>query len=414
MQPTLDTVQPDQWSWMLTQLWSWMWSGMSWILDLQHIVFGFVFDGTVGVAVLKATLLLLPASVLLVSMWATMISLYSLPFRSGRGYFLTALLMSWWDVGRMAWFYWAGMGRFVFVLIGWIGSGIRAFVRLLWNAIKGALNSPFAILDWTSRRYFKPGVPWLAFLLLILWSAIEATIFTFTLRPTMNELMADLVGFEPNPIMLTALLYLFLFFLVGGSFACVQALNDAIKTKQYGTIISMTLIELVVAMFEVLFLYRELVDAITPWMAQQGFNLGLIGTLAVAFGGWVGVRGMTWFLFGRYGTPALIAVLARETLSHGSSVDAAPPRQPEFWKAPITALKAEVDWFKSEAKEMFELLTLPVLQLMAAGFNFWLVVLLGRPHFTLPFRSLEEVQAATPLSMERKSAARGAVPQGAV
>jgi hypothetical protein len=53
---------------------------------------------------------------------------------------------------------------------------------------------------------------------------------------------------------------------------------------------------------------------------------------------------------------------------------------------------------------MFELLTLPVLQLMASGFNFWLVVLLGRPHFTLPFRSLEEVMAATPLSIERKAA----------
>jgi hypothetical protein len=414
MQPTLETVQPEPWSWMLTQLWSWMWSGMSWILDLQHIVFGFIFDGSVGVAVLKATLLLLPAAVLLVSMWATMISLYSLPFRSGRGYFLTALLMSWWDVGRMAWFYWAGMAQFVFMLIGWIGSGIRAFVRLLWNAIKGALNSPFAILDWTSRRYFKPGVPWLAFLLLILWSAIEAIIFTFTLRPTMNELLADLTGFEPNPVMLTALLYVFLFFLVGGSFACVQALNDAIKSKHYGTIISMVVIELVVAMFEVLFLYRELVDAITPWMSQQGFNLGIVGTLALAFGGWVGVRGMTWFLFGRYGTPALISVLARETLSHASSPDVAPPRQTEFWKAPLAALKAEIEWFKGEAREMFELLTLPVLQLMASGFNFWLVVLLGRPHFTLPFRSLEEVLAATPVSFERKPSARGAVPQGAV
>jgi hypothetical protein len=414
MQPTLENVQPEQWSWMLTQLWSWMWAGLSWILDLQQIVFGFIFDGTPGTAVLKASLLLLPAAVLLVSMWAMMISLYTLPFRSGRGYFLTALLMSWWDVGRMAWFYWAGMGRFAFVLVGWIGSGIRAFFRLLWNAIKGALNSPFAILDWTARRYFKPGVPWLAFALLILWSAIEAVIFTFTLRPTMNELLADLTGAEPHPIMMTALLYIFLFFLVGGSFACVQALNDAIKTRQYGTIISMTIIEVVVAMFEVLFLYRELVDAITPWMAQQGFNLGIVGTLAIAFAGWLGVRGMTWFLFGRYGTPALIAVLARETLSHGSSADTPLPRQPEFWKAPIAALKAEIDWFKGEAREMFELLTLPVLQLMAAGFNFWLVVLLGRPHFTLPFRSLEEVQAATPFSVERKPAARGAVPQGAV
>lgn len=411
MLPTLDTVQnvqPDQWSWMLTQLWSRMWSGMSWIIDLQNLVFGFVFSGSAGLAVLKATLLLLPVAVLVTSMWATMTSLYTLPFRSGRGYFLTALLMSWWDVGRMIWFYWAGMAQFVFVLGGWIGSGIRAFVRLLWNAIKGALNSPFAILDWTSRRYFKPGVPWLAFLLLILWSAIEATIFTFTLRPTMNELLSDLTGFTPNPIMLTGLLYVFLFFLVGGSFACVQALNDAIKTKRYGTIISMTIIEIVVAAFEVLFLYRELVDAITPWMSQQGFNLGIVGVLGLAFAGWLGVRGMTWFLFGRYGTPALIAVLARETISHGGGGDITPPKQPEFWKAPITALKAEVEWFKSEAREMFELLTLPVLQLLAGGFNFWLVVLLGRPHFTLPFRSLEEVMAATPLSIERKASGRTA------
>jgi hypothetical protein len=414
MQPTFVNAQTEQWGWMLAQLWSFVWSGMSWILDLQSLVFGFVFAGTPGLIALKALLLLLPVAVLIVSMWATMVSLYTLPFRSGRGYFLTALLMSWWDVGRMAWFYWAGMGRFVFVSIGWLGSLIRAFARLLWNAIKGALNSPFAILDWTSRRYFKPGVPWLAFLLLILWSALEATIFTFTLRPTMTELLADLTGFTPNPVMLSALLYLFLFFLVGGSFACVQALNDAIKSKHYGTIISMVLIELVVAMFEVLFLYRELVDAITPWMAQQGFNLGIAGVLGLAFAGWLGVRGMTWFLFGRYGTPALIAVLARETISHGGAVEMAPPRQPEFWKAPIAALKTETEWFKKEAKEMFELLTLPVLQLMAAGFNFCLVLLLGRPLFTLPFRSLEEVLAASPLSFERKpAAARTAVSQAA-
>ena len=415
MQSTLGNAQTEQWSWMVTQLWSWIWSGMSWILDLQQMMFGYVLGGSSpALTVLKAVLLLLPAAVLVVSLWAMMVSLYTLPFRSGRGHFLTALLMSWWDVGRMAWFYWAGMGRFLFVLAGWIGSLIRAFARLIWNGIKGALNSPFAVLDWTSRRYFQPGVPWLAFLLLLLWSALEATIFTFTLRPTMNELLADLTGGEPNPVMLSALLYVFLFFLVGGSFACVQALNDAIKSKHYGTIISMVLIEAVVAMFEVLFLYRELVDAITPWMAQQGFNLGIGGTLALSFAGWLGVRGMTWFLFGRYGTPALIAVLARETISReGASVDIAPPRQPEFWKAPITALKAEVEWFKKEGREMFELLTLPVLQLLAAGFNFCLVLLLGRPLFTLPFRSLEEVLAATPLSMERKPVARGPVSQAA-
>ena len=43
-----------------------------------------------------------------------------------------------------------------------------------------------------------------------------------------------------------------------------------------------------------------------------------------------------------------------------------------------------------------ELLTLPVLQLLAAGFNFGVVVILGRAHFTLPFRSLDQVLASTP------------------
>src|SRR3989449_3074104 len=56
---------------------------------------------------------------------------------------------------------------------------------------------------------------------------------------------------------------------------------------------SMVLVELAVALFEVLFLYRELIDAITPWLAQQGFQLGIVGTLGLAMLGWVGVRGMT-------------------------------------------------------------------------------------------------------------------------
>src|SRR5207244_18168 len=101
-----------------------------------------------------------------------------------------------------------------------------------------------------------------------------------------------------------------LFIIIGGSFACIQVLNEAIQTRAIGQIVSMVLVELAVALFEVLFLYRELIDAITPWLAQQGFQLGIVGTLGLALLGWVGVRGMTWFLFGRFGTPALLAILA--------------------------------------------------------------------------------------------------------
>jgi hypothetical protein len=68
------------------------------------------------------------------------------------------------------------------------------------------------------------------------------------------------------------------------------------------------------------------------------------------------------------------------------------------WHAPIAALKAETEWFKKEAREVFELLTLPVLQLFAAALNFAVVVILGRPAFSLPFKSLDQVLASTPFA----------------
>src|SRR5207253_3312377 len=134
-----------------------------------------------------------------------------------------------------------------------------------------------------------------------------------------------LTGYEVNGFAFIVLLWLFLCVLVARSFACIQVLNETFKSKKYGQIVSMVAIEIAVAMFEVLFLYRELVDAMTPWLAQQGVQLGIFGTIGLAFFGWVGVRGMTWFLFGRFGAPALIALLGRQPLvvegmaAHGSA-----------------------------------------------------------------------------------------------
>jgi len=241
-------------------------------------------------------------------------------------------------------------------------------------------------------------VPWIAFTLLIFWSMIEATIFTFTLRPTMAELLADLTGYTVNPLILVVILWFFLFIIIGGSFACIQVLNEAIKSRSFGQIGAMVGVEITVALFEVLFLYRELIDAITPWLAQQGIELGVVGTLGLAFLGWTGVRGMTWFLFGRFGTPALLAILGRKAMEgQQGAARPSPAADLEFWRGPINALKAEHEWFKKEAQHLVELLTLPVLQLVAAGFNFLVVVIMGKPHFTLPFRSLDQVLHSTPI-----------------
>jgi len=386
---------PEQWRGALDVLTS----GFTWILDWERDLLAFTVTGdTIALAIAKGALLLLPAALLVAAMWCTMASLYTLPFRSGRGGFLTALLMSWWDAGRMAWFYWAGIVRFAVVLVGWIWNLLRLAGSLTARLIKFLFTRPLALLDWATRQYFQPGVPWIAFLFILFWSALEATIFTFTLRPTLSEVLADLTGTELTSWSVGLILWPFLFILISGSFAAIQALTDAIRAKQASQIVSMVLVEAFVMFFEVMFLYRELIDAITPWIAQQtGFQLGFFSTLALASFGWVGVRAMTWFLFGRFGTPALLGILGRQNIGpsgvRGTGVE---PIEPDFWQGPIKALKAETEWFATEARKVFELMTLPVLQLLAAAVNFAVVVILGRPVFTLPFTKLDQLLAGTP------------------
>ena len=383
-----------QWSSVLEQVLLFLWRALVSIWDWYTNAFRFVFGGeTFWGLVGGVVLLLLPASVIFLGGIGTMVSVYTIPFRLGRtASLLQSLLMGWWDAIRMIWFYWAGLLKFVIVVIGWLWGLLKLGVQLVWGTIKGAVTSPLAVLDATSRR---PGVPWPAFFMLVIWSAIEATIFTFTLRPMLSELLADLTGYEANAFIMIVLLWLFLFLIIAGSFACIQVLNDAIKTRQVGQIVFMILVEIAVAMFEVLFLYRELVDAMTPWLAQQGVQLGIVGTIGLAFFAWVGVRGMTWFLFGRFGAPAMIGLLGRQAFAvEGGGHERAEPMD-DFWRGPITALKAEREWFRKEAKEAFELISLPVLQLVAAGLNFGFVIFVGRPHFSLPFRSIDDVLTST-------------------
>src|SRR6266571_2343696 len=198
MQGPLGTGQTEQWSWILQTVTGWVWAGLSWIVDWQALVFRWVLYGdSFWQVVGKFLLLFFPATVLVAGVWGTMVSLYTIPFRSGRGRFLAALLMSWWDAVRMAWFYWFGLAHFLLVFVGWIWGLLRLGVGLLW-------------------------------------SAIEATIFTFTLRPTMSELLADLTGYQVNGLVLVVILWFFLFIIIGGSFACIQVLNEAIKTRAVG------------------------------------------------------------------------------------------------------------------------------------------------------------------------------------
>lgn len=383
-----------------------------WLPEWQERALAFVLVGGSAAAVTaKAVLLLPPLALLVVGLWATLLGLYTVPFRARRRSFLTDVTLTWWDAGRSIWLYWAGLLRLAVVVVGWAWGTLKLVVSLAARTLRAVFVSPMRFMDWSASRYFQPGVPWIAFLLTLGWSALEATIFTFTLMPTLRDVIPALTGFVPDTTFMLPVVWLFLFFLIAGSFACIQALAEAVSERNPTRMVEMTLVEVFVMFFEVVFLYRELVSAVTPWIAQQTggeVQLGLWATLAVACFGWIGIRGMTWFLFGRFGTPALLAVLSRETMGHERREEEREPAPAldEVWEAPLVAFREERAWFREQAREAYEMASLPILQLLAAAVNFPVVVFRSEPVFQLPLTSLEEMLDETPFS-DRRAEGRG-------
>lgn len=393
MPDRITTMVPEPWR----SLFDILTLPLSWIPDMQQTLMSFVLSSASGwLAGIYYLLLLFPILLWIGAVWSTHLTLYTLPFRSGRIELLKMLLLAWWDAAFAIWMYWVGLGRFVMVVTGWLFTLGRLAMKLVAETMKQLVILPFKMTGQMTQSYFQPGVPWIAFLLLIFWCLLEATIFTYTLMPTVTEVLAGITGSEAS-VFTGVILYFFLFLLIMGSFACIQVLADAIKNHEYRYLVQMLLVEVFVMIFEVMFLYRELVDAITPWIAQQTgeqFRLGIGFTLSLATFGWVGVRGMTWFLFGQYGTPPLLAFISRRPMHQlvaAEGVNQLPVEPPVWWHAPLEDFKREIGWLHDKASELMEYLMLPVLHVAAALLNFSMILVTGRPVFSIPFKSLKDV-----------------------
>src|SRR5437879_13590264 len=112
MQQPLGTAQTEQWSWILQTVWGWIWGGLSWILDWQALVFRTVLSGDSFWQMAGEFLLLFfPATVLVAGVWGTMVSLYAIAVRPGRGRCLAARLMLWCVAVVFAGVDWFGLAR---------------------------------------------------------------------------------------------------------------------------------------------------------------------------------------------------------------------------------------------------------------------------------------------------------------
>ena len=289
------------------------------------------------------------------------------------------------------WLYWVGMVRVVAVALGWVLGLSRLLARLIVGFVRDIVGIPFAMSGMLMRGYLQPGVPWLAFVMLLFWCVLEAAVFTYTLEPRVAMLVADLTGADGARFTMPVL-YLLVLTLIVASFACVQALVDAVRTRDSKFLAQILGIEIFSMFFEVMFLYRGVVEVTMPWIARDNTT-----TLATAAFGWFGVRGLTWFLFGQYGTPPLLALIARQPLTDADSPRSSAVRPEPFWRRAMDDFRRDLDWLHVKGDEMLEILALPVVHLLGAALNFAMILTTSRPVFNLPFRSLKEVTEARDL-----------------
>jgi len=368
---------------------------VAWVPRMQEALLAFFLSpSTPWLTAVKYVLLLFPALLAVGATWVTLLSLYTLPFRAGRVRFVSMLLLAWWDAARSVWLYWVGIVRVAAVAAGWLISLGALIVRLAVDSTRQVAALPFTMTGRVMPSYFQPGVPWMAFVMLLAWCVLEAGVFSHTMMPTVSTVLSELSG-GPASRFTAAVLFTFLLMLVMGSFACLQTLSEAVRLREVKYLAQIVVVELLVMFFEVMFLYREFIDAISPWIARDaGIRLGFWATMAAASAGWLGVRASTWFLFGQYGTAPLLAFIARRPLHQPDTpvFDVVPRAMATpWWHRARDDFKRELDWLHARGDQFLEYLALPVLQLLAAGLNFGMMIVASRPVFQLPFRTLKEV-----------------------
>src|SRR2546427_4759176 len=141
---------------------------LAWIPRLQHTLWDFFFaPGPWWLVTLKYLFLVFPALLAIAAVWCTQLSIYTLPFRSGRAQFIPTMMLTWWDAVRAIWLYWVGMVRFVAVALGWVGTLSTFVAKFLRGAIRQIVILPLTITGPMTSNHFSAGAPLIAIVMLI-------------------------------------------------------------------------------------------------------------------------------------------------------------------------------------------------------------------------------------------------------
>jgi hypothetical protein len=352
-------------------------------------------DETFWIMAGKRLFLLLPVLAIILGSWITIASVITILFRKNRMGFMQSLFITWWDLGKSIVSFWGGTIKFVFILTVALLNVLKILLLGVWYVIQELLFTPFRLVGKLGSRVISSNIPWIAVVLTLFWCLIEATIFTYVTTPLVIDTFSNITGEQLSEFVIRIPLFIFLFFIVLGSYAVLSTLVDVAKSKNMTAFARILVIEMVVLFVEVLFLYREFVDALAPWLAQQSenFELGIFWTLAISAFAWFGIRSVSWFLFAAHGTPAIMAVIQGKGLNLKVANDlvAANASPIEFSSDFMKKIKADTAWIEEKGEAILGAFILPPLQVLAAAINFFTLLISSSHLFDLPFKDVSAI-----------------------
>jgi hypothetical protein len=242
-------------------------------------------------------------------------------------------------------------------------------------------------------------IPWIAVILTLFWCLIEAVIFTYVTTPLVVDTFSNITGETLSENFIRIPLFVFLLFIVLGSYAVLSTMVDAVKTKNISAIIGIGVIEIVALFVEVVFLYREFVDSLVPWFAQysENFELGVFWTLAIACFVWFGIRSLSWFLFASHGTPTIMAIIQGKGVRPTEKGEQAKSRYASFVSDFMNKIKEDTAWLEAKGENLFASFILPPLQVVGAAINFLTLLITSGHLFEIPFKHMDDIKLSSAL-----------------
>lgn len=351
----------------------------------------------------KRILLLPPLGAVAIGYWTTLVSLPTIVVRSRRRTFFGLVIVTWWDLARASFTFWGGIFRFLLRLGISLFGAAQVLAVGLWTLLRELVLMPLRLIRSAGSNMLAPGVPWIAVLMTFCWCVFEAIIFTFVTTSLVIDTLSNIAGMQLTEAGIRIPLFFFMLFIALGSYAVLASFTEAVKSRDWATIIKIGVVESVALFVEVVFLYREFVDALVPWFAQHTsgkFELGIAGTLIIAGLVWLGIRSLSWFLFAAAGTPTILSIISGQGVANPDPGAAQPAEFRLFSDGLSTQLRNEFEWVGAEGQKLLDAFLVPPMNMVAASLNFVTLLTSNRHLLELPLETVSDFKNARTLAAE--------------